>query len=94
MMQVPRRVLDFWEAVDRVDPLPDSWRQTAKLCSVTDQLISVELARGGGEWEPRSAEDFMPPQWTRPPEELPRQQTAEEQLAVLNAGMMKRLNVK
>lgn len=83
-----KRILDFWEVMDRVDPLPDPWLQTATICEQIEQLSCVQLATMGGTApEPERYPAFMPPRWLRP-ENLGKRpaQSREEQLKALESG--------
>lgn len=61
------RILDFWEAYDRVHALPDPWYETATICQTLSMLISVQAAGTGGEMPLQPQRDFMPPRWVPPP---------------------------
>lgn len=60
------RILDYWEAFDRVNALPDSWQQTATICQMLSQLLSFQAASTGTEIPPDDWTAFMPPRWVRP----------------------------
>lgn len=60
-----RRILNFWEALDRVDPLPDPWRESAMVCYQIEKVVAAQYASAGAKYEMTKYEDFMPPQYTR-----------------------------
>ncbi len=62
------RILNFWEAFDRVIPLPNSWMQTAEICVTLERLIASQFSTNGQKYEIRGIEQFMPPQWVAPAE--------------------------
>ena len=41
------RILDWWEAYERVNPLPDSWVQTATICRSIAELRASVMATVG-----------------------------------------------
>lgn len=85
MSTVDSRVIDFWDAIDRVDPLPDPWMQNAQVCMQLDRIAMLQVANAGGEYELRELADFMPPQWLPPPVVSEATQSAEEQCKALDS---------
>jgi len=79
------RILDFWEAYDRVHALPDPWQQTAQICQQISLGNSIQLKQFGNGSEVDSWKSFMPGRWVpevvRPKFKV---QTAEEQIAILD----------
>ncbi len=61
------RILDFWEAYDRVNALPDPWTQTATICTEINLLRATLAAANGMESSPTKQENYMPPRWVPPP---------------------------
>jgi hypothetical protein len=84
MMSVDRRILDFWEAYDRIEPLPDTWAQSAQVCTQLEKIATYILATNGQEYTPTPYKDFMPARWEEPPKPVPRKQSAEEVAAELD----------
>ena len=80
------RILDFWEAYDRVHALPDPWQQTAQICQQISLGNSIQLKQIGGGTEVDNWKSFMPARWV-PPVERPKfkVQTPDEQAAILDA---------
>jgi hypothetical protein len=80
------RILDFWEAYDRVHALPDPWHQTAQICQQLSIGNSIQLKRDGDGSEVDSWKSFMPPRWV-PPVVRPKfkVQTPEQQIAILES---------
>jgi hypothetical protein len=62
------RILNFWEAFDRVIPMADPWMQTAEICTVLERIIAGLFSANGQRYEIRGKEQFMPPQWVAPVE--------------------------
>jgi hypothetical protein len=85
MSTVEPSVLDFWDAIDRVDPLPDTWMQNAQICTQLDRIASLMSAQGGVEYELSELADFMPPQWLPPPAPPEKPQSAEDQCKALDS---------
>ena len=65
-MGVPARVLDFWQAYDRLEPIGDSWMQSAMICQQLSTGHGYQLASVGVKHEPKSFTDFMPSQYRKP----------------------------
>lgn len=65
MDEIPKRVLDFWEAFDMVEPVGEQWSQTAQLSTLFHQLINVNLASAGVKSDPIDFESHMPPRYLR-----------------------------
>jgi hypothetical protein len=63
MTEVPARVLDFWQAFDRIEPIGDQWLQSAMLAQMASQGHSLQMAAVGQSHSPKSYEDFMPERW-------------------------------
>ncbi len=61
MATVPKHVLDFWDAVDAVDPLPEPWRQTAMTCEMLSHVRATISAGSGVATKLQTSRDFMPP---------------------------------
>ena len=70
MTEVPTRVLDFWEAFDRIEPIGEHWLQTAMLGQTLSEGHVLTMASVGHEHSPKSYEDFMPGRWV-PPQKAP-----------------------
>lgn len=64
MMRVPRRVLDFWVAFDRIEPIGEEWLQNSILGHELSRLRSTIYAVNGTEVVPQPFEDYMPIRWT------------------------------
>ncbi len=79
------RILDFWQSVDVVDPIPDPWAQTAEICFQLERLIAMKC---GSEYKVKSKERFYPPQY-KPEIYVPPVQTAQEQIDALDKGFGK-----
>jgi len=75
------RILDFWEGVDRVNPLPDHWQQTAVICSELSRVIQTIVAVNGGKIDPISYTEFMPPRWRRPDAKVEKAILSDDDLA-------------
>lgn len=81
-----RRILNFWEAVDTVWPLPDPWTQSAMICSELSKGQSLQWAELGQKVPSETFETFMPPRYKpadKPTPVVPTQ-SAEEQAAILD----------
>ena len=80
------RILDFWEAYDRVNALPDPWQQTAQICQQISLGNSIQLKQFSGSSEVDNWKSFMPARWVpevvRPKFKV---QSADEQIAILDA---------
>lgn len=86
MTGVEKRILDFWEAVDRIDPLPDPWLQTSLICQEIRRIADIEIAKGTGEVTPSDYTDFMPSRWLGSAKPSGTEaQSAEEQSRILDA---------
>jgi hypothetical protein len=81
-----KRILDFWQSIDRVDPLPDSWSESAQLCMQLEKLIAIVSASNGVDYTPSEYANFMPPRWEQPPKRKSRPLTAEEEAARIDRG--------
>jgi hypothetical protein len=80
-----RRILNFWEAVDSVWPLPDPWTQSAMVCSELSKVQALQWAEIGQKVPSESYEKFMPPRYkpaAKP--SLPPVQSAKDQAAILD----------
>lgn len=81
-----RRILNFWEVIDRLDPLPDPWRQTAMTCFQVEKMVAAQYASAGAKYEITKYEDFMPPQYSpelKPQKRAKKKQTADDQIKAL-----------
>lgn len=72
MNGVEERVLDFWDAYDRIDPIPSPWFQTATVCQQLEFLMMATSASAGHKHTPRKFEDFLPPYFLAPKTEKKR----------------------
>lgn len=63
LTQIPPRVLDFWEAFDRIEPIGDQWQQTAMIAQQLSQGHSFQMAAVGKNYDPKPYKDFMPARW-------------------------------
>jgi hypothetical protein len=63
MTEVPARVLDFWTAFDRIEPIGDQWEQTATLAQTLSQGHAVTMACAGQELKSKPYTEFMPARW-------------------------------
>ena len=81
------RILDFWEVIDRVDPLPDPWMQTAMICEQIERGNAIELAKTGSDVEITDYKAFMPPRWVAPPTPVKQAQSREDQCKALDRGI-------
>ena len=85
-----KRILDFWEVIDRIDPLPDPWVQTAVICETIERGNTLQVVSATGkEQEVPEYGDFMPPRWIRPPKAVEPPQSREEQLRILDGKQSK-----
>lgn len=66
LTETPARVLDYWEAFDRVEPIGDQWLQTAQICEMLSRGHTVAMAAVGQKLEPKTIEDLMPARWVAP----------------------------
>lgn len=81
-----RRILNFWEAVDSVWPLPDPWTQSAMLCSELSKGQSLQWSQLGQKVPAEGYESFMPQRY-KPAKKIssvPPAQSATEQAAILD----------
>lgn len=65
-----KRILDWWEAFDRINPLPNEWMQTSLICHELARTQATVMASQGakiGKDDVRTWESFMPPRWRPPP---------------------------
>lgn len=80
-----KRILDWWEAFDRINPLPDPWVQTATSCFEMASIQRVLLAVNGvktDDSEVPSWQDWMPPRYKPGKRPKPKEQSPEEQREV------------
>lgn len=75
------RILDFWEAYDRVNALPDSWHETAMICQQLSLMVSAQAAASGIETELQPYQDFMPPRWVPPVRRTKERVVTDEEVA-------------
>jgi hypothetical protein len=66
------RILDFWEAFDRIEPIGGRWKQAAMIAHEVSINHAVTMATVGGKLDPKPIEDFMPPQYRPPKKAKPR----------------------
>lgn len=79
------RILDWWEAYDRINPLPDSWVQTASLCERVERLGYMVQAFAGAKVshdDIRSWQSFMPPRFVAD-KQRPKAQSPDEQRKII-----------
>lgn len=72
MTEVEPRILDFWEAFDRIEPFGESWEQAATICAVVQNGQVMQSASMGVSLEPKTYLDYMPPRFVRPKVAKPR----------------------
>jgi hypothetical protein len=75
------RILDFWEAYDRVNALPDSWHETATICQQLALMVASQAASAGIETELQPYKDFMPPRWVPPPARTKERVVTDDEVA-------------
>jgi hypothetical protein len=57
--------MDFWMAFDSVEPIGESWRQTAETNSMLSNVIAYQAAGMGIKIDPGTIEDNMPSRYMR-----------------------------
>jgi hypothetical protein len=80
-----KRILDWWEAYDRVEPLPEPWLQTAVVCHELAKTQATIMASQGAkikETDIRTWQSFMPPRWRPPPKKKRPARTLEQEAEV------------
>lgn len=80
-----KRILDWWEAFDRINPLPNAWMQTAMVCHELSRTQATVLASQGakiGSDDVREWQSYMPPRWRPPPKRKPIEALDREQEVV------------
>lgn len=82
-----QRVLDWWEAVDRIWPLSDPWHQTAQVSSMIDKLTCALYTTNGVQGQvPKPFEHHMPARYVAPKGPLPKAQSNEAQIAAVHGA--------
>lgn len=81
-----RRILNFWEAVETVWPLPDPWAQTAMVCHQLSKGHALQMATVGQDYEVLPPEHFMPPRFKRTGPPVAPAQPADEQAKTLDSA--------
>lgn len=58
---MPRGTLDQWEAFDRVEPIGESWKQTASIISMLSTILTyIGSYLGVKDMKPSTPEELMP----------------------------------
>lgn len=78
------RILDFWEAIETVYPLPDTWAQTSLICHQLSKGQTVQMATKGQSWKTEPIEAFMPATYKPVVKHVDPPQSAEDQCATLD----------
>ena len=60
-----KRVVDFWLAYDRIEPIGDRWLQTSILASSLSRIEATLFAANGAKGEVVDFREFMPARWIR-----------------------------
>lgn len=63
---VPKRVLDFWDAYYKIEPFGIESHQAATICQMLDWIYTAVLAKNGVQRDPLSYHDYMPVGTYRP----------------------------
>lgn len=80
------RILNFWEAIETVWPLPDTWQQTALVCHQLSRGLAVSAAVAGKTLEIEPPDSFMPARWKpRSKTAIAPRQSATDQVATLDS---------
>jgi hypothetical protein len=83
---VPKRIMDFWTAYDHIEPIGQSWLQTAVVAKEVDDMHHDLCVANGIDREPkRTWEKFMPPRYK--PVKKPIKQTRPQTFAEQEAAM-------